>query len=64
LSALKIAKPSDTEAKQWVRGAAADDMLDAIAAAWSARRFAEGQSKTLPSRPLKDAKGLRMEMVY
>ena len=64
MSALGIEIPSDVGAKQWVRGAAADDVLDAIAAAWSARRFAEGRSKTLPTRPLKDAKGLRMEMVY
>lgn len=64
ISEMKIAIPSETEARNWVRGAAADDVLDAIAASWSARRFAEGISKTLPDRPSKDAKGLRMEMVY
>ena len=64
MSSLKLPMPSVIEAKCWARGAGADDVLDAIAAAWSAKRFAEGNSRTLPVHPTKDAKGLRMEMVY
>jgi predicted RNase H-like nuclease len=56
--------PTRREAQRWVRDAGADDALDAIAAAWSARRFAEGQSGCLPLNPLTDDNGLRMEMVY
>jgi predicted RNase H-like nuclease len=52
------------EAQRWVQGIAADDALDAIAAAWSAIRFAEGQASRLPLNPSIDDNGLRMEMVY
>jgi len=40
----------------------ADDLLDACACAWSARRIALGQSLRLPENPPHDAKGLRMEI--
>jgi predicted RNase H-like nuclease len=46
------------------RGAARDDVLDACAAAWTARRFATGQHQTLPEVPPVDSRGLRMEIVY
>jgi predicted RNase H-like nuclease len=41
-----------------------DDLLDAIAVAWTARRVAEGQAGRLPDDPPRDARGLRMEIVY
>lgn len=41
-----------------------DDVLDALAAAWTARRVVEGTAKRLPKSPEKDAKGLRMEMWF
>ncbi len=45
-------------------GAALDDLLDAMAAAWTAARIARGTAKTLPDRPELDPRGLRMEMVF
>lgn len=44
--------------------ARADDVLDAIVAAWTARRFAEGEAERFPDVPAVDLRGLRMEMVY
>ncbi len=43
---------------------AMDDFLDACAAAWSARRRVLGWHKTLPDKPMKDRRRLRMEIVY
>lgn len=45
-------------------GAAADDVLDAIAAAWTALRFARGEACTLPGDPSTDAAGLIQRIVY
>ncbi len=45
-------------------GVAADDVLDAFAALWTAERVARGEARTLPAAPPRDACGLRMEMVY
>ncbi len=56
--------PERAAAPRLVAGAAADDILDAVVAAWSAGRVAHGQHLTLPENPPNDAKGLRMEMVY
>ena len=41
-----------------------DDILDALAAAVTARRGWPDQLKTLPKNPQPDGKGLTMEMVY
>ena len=41
-----------------------DDILDAIAALWTADRIARGEAKTLPEHPPTDSTGLRMEIVY
>jgi predicted RNase H-like nuclease len=38
----------------------ADDLLDACACAWSARRIAEGRAVRFPADPPQDARGLRM----
>ncbi|HEY4397787.1 MAG TPA: DUF429 domain-containing protein [Acidimicrobiia bacterium] len=43
-------------------GAALDDLLDACALAWSARRITEGIARRVPDRPAHDARGLRMEI--
>lgn len=40
----------------------ADDLLDACAAAWSARRIRDGRSLRFPTAPPLDARGLRMEI--
>lgn len=42
----------------------ADDVLDAIVATWTARRFAEAGSGRFPSELPRDLRGLRMEIVY
>lgn len=43
--------------------ASADDLLDALAVAWSARRHAVGTAKRLCAEPSTDEYGLRMEIV-
>ena len=44
--------------------ASRDDILDALAAAITAKIGDKGGYKTLPENPPKDSKGLTMEMVY
>ena len=39
-----------------------DDILDACACAWSAMRIFRGENITLPPDPVRDGKGLRMEI--
>lgn len=39
-----------------------DDLLDACACAWSARRLAQGQGLRLPETAILDGRGLRMEI--
>ena len=46
------------------RDVADDDILDALAALWTAMRMARAAADTLPGRPPTDATGLRMEIVY
>lgn len=41
-----------------------DDILDALAALWSAERVARGEGATIPAQPPLDSMGLRVEMVY
>lgn len=41
-----------------------DDILDAIAALWTATRVVRGEAETLPEVPSTDSTGLRMEIVY
>lgn len=43
--------------------AAKDDLLDALAALWTARRLASGHAVALPSESPRDRFGLRMEMI-
>lgn len=56
--------PTREEARSFARPAKPDDVLDAIAATWTACRFSEGRSSQLPPSPTTDARGLRMEIVY
>ncbi|HEX2021776.1 MAG TPA: DUF429 domain-containing protein [Candidatus Thermoplasmatota archaeon] len=44
------------------RGARWDDLLDACALAWTARRVADGRARRVPESPPVDARGLRMEI--
>jgi len=64
MSALNLAMPSRNEAGRWANGATANDVMDAIAAAWTARRFADGTAGRLPAISQTDGNGIRMEMVY
>jgi predicted RNase H-like nuclease len=41
----------------------ADDLHDAFAALWTARRIGDGVERTLPARPERDGCGLAMEIV-
>lgn len=43
-------------------GAAVDDLLDASALMWSARRIADGTASHVPHPPSRDARGLSMEL--
>ncbi len=51
-------------ARSLARPAGADDILDAVVAAWSAHRHATGAAGRLPEIPETDGRGLRMEIVY
>lgn len=62
--ALGVALPDRTEAFKLARPAKPDDILDATVAAWTARRAVEGVAGRLPDEPERDAKELRMEIVY
>jgi hypothetical protein len=53
--------PDDERISLNVVGAGAD-VVDALAAAWTARRIADGEAQRIPELPEKDARGLRMEM--
>lgn len=56
--------PTREMAGRLVSRAGADDLLDAMVAAWTARRFAAGEAGRLPENPETDVRGLRIEMVY
>jgi predicted RNase H-like nuclease len=56
--------PNLYEAASLVHPAKSDDVFDAMAAAWTASRFAQGLAGWFPADPPADARGLRMEMVY
>lgn len=56
--------PTRSEARRLAPPAGPDDVLDAIAVAWTAHRFAEGLAETMPKEPPLDARGLLMRIVY
>lgn len=49
---------------RWGTHAKLNDLYDAFAALWSAKRILEGHSCKLPVKPEKDAEGLLMEINY
>lgn len=54
---------TDLEFAKWSkRLVGPDDIIDAFAAAWSARRLLHGEGITLPADPPRDGRGLRMEI--
>jgi predicted RNase H-like nuclease len=46
------------------RDVADDDLLDALAALWTAERILRGEAARLPERPPRDRLGLPMQIVY
>jgi len=62
--ATGLSLPTRDEAFELARPAKPDDILDAVVAAWSAKRVVDGKAGRLPKEPETDAKGLRMEIVY
>jgi predicted RNase H-like nuclease len=56
--------PNRAEARRLATGVGPDDVLDALAAAWTAARFASGVAERVPMIASLDPRGLRMEMVY
>ncbi len=55
----------DAAESRWPRrSVAADDVLDAVAALWSAHRIHAGDAQCLPSDVQRDATGLPMRIVY
>lgn len=63
-AALGITIPTRAEARALVRESAPDDLLDAFAAAWTARRAANGQAGRVPAEVERDQRDRRMEIVY
>lgn len=61
--ALASIPNSRIQARALAPGAGADDVLDSIAAAWTALRFARGEAITIPANPSVDSRGLLMRMV-
>jgi len=62
LEAASIVIPADLGRAGLV--AAADDVLDAAVAAWSAQRIASGHGRSLPDPPERDADGRPMAIWY
>lgn len=59
-----ITIPDRRAAGRLARPAGANDVLDAIAAAWTARRHAEGRTGRFPVEPARDERGLTMQIMY
>jgi predicted RNase H-like nuclease len=66
----RLKKHFDLPDDQWIKVengikcAQPDDVLDAVAAAWSARRWVNGSFGRFPAVPEIDANGIRAEIVY
>lgn len=65
---LALVAPWLPAATKWLgryprRLTADDDILDACALLWTARRAWRGRAQRLPAQPPRDARGLRMEIV-
>lgn len=56
--------PARLVANRPKRTVAADDVLDAFVALWTARRIVAGAAASLPDRPPQDETGLRMAIFY
>jgi predicted RNase H-like nuclease len=63
-AAFDIDIPDRRLMRSFFSRAAPDDVLDAMVAAWSAQRFAEGRAGRFPAVEERDELGLRMEMVF
>jgi predicted RNase H-like nuclease len=59
---LALLRRAEIDVPQRPVGAALDDLLDACALSWSARRIARDESRRIPRHVAVDARGLRMEL--
>lgn len=62
LEAVGLSPVVKSAAENVGKGAKLDDVLDAVALAWTARRIVNGSAMRIPREPPIDGKGLRMEM--
>jgi predicted RNase H-like nuclease len=62
--ATGLSIPTRIKAFKLRRPAKPDDLLDAMVAAWTAKRVVDGVAGRLPNVPESDSCGLRMEIVY
>lgn len=62
--ATGVAIRTRKEAFSWARPARPDDLLDAVVAAWTAKRVVEGVAGRLHGTEELGTHGLRMEIVY
>jgi predicted RNase H-like nuclease len=53
----------DVELATAPRGVPVNDLLDALAVAWSIRRWQHGRAELMPAEPEFDERGLRMQLV-
>lgn len=63
-SALEIVIPARRQLRRLAPPAAPDDILDALATLWTARRVADGHAVRLPTEPQFDLTGRRMEIIF
>jgi predicted RNase H-like nuclease len=61
---MNVSVPGLPEIRSWARPAQPDDLLDAIAVAWTAHRIMLSRAKRLPEVPPVNYAGMRMEIVY
>lgn len=62
-AAMRITIPEKKVAASWAKPAKPDDILDAMIAAWTARRVVQQEAIKFPAQSLPDARGVRMEIL-
>lgn len=62
-AAMRIMIPEKEVVASWAKPAKPDDILDAMVAAWTARRVVQQEAIRLPAQSLLDARGVRMEIL-
>jgi predicted RNase H-like nuclease len=62
-AAMRITIPEKKVVASWAKPAKPDDILDAMVAAWTARRVVQQEAIRFPAQPLLDGRGIRMEIL-